>query len=71
MKLVIYNKQNSQPVGQRNGERTLRFNRENGMIYYLIVYDSTYWLFPPPLHGIRPREKFSTTKVLISLRKTP
>ena len=33
MKLVIYNKQNSQPVGQRNGERTLRFNRENGMIY--------------------------------------
>lgn len=26
MKLVIYNKQNSQPVGQRNGERTLRFN---------------------------------------------
>lgn len=28
MKLVIYNKQNSQPVGQRNGERTLRFNRE-------------------------------------------
>lgn len=33
MKLVIYNKENSQPVGQRNGERTLRFNRENGMIY--------------------------------------
>lgn len=28
MKLVIYNKENSQPVGQRNGERTLRFNRE-------------------------------------------
>lgn len=35
MKLVIYNKQNSQPVGQRNGERTLRFNRENGMISFL------------------------------------
>lgn len=33
MKLVIYNKENSQPIGQRNGERTLRFNRENGMIY--------------------------------------
>ena len=33
MKLVIYNKENSQPVGQRNGEMTLRFNRENGMIY--------------------------------------
>ena len=33
MKLVIYNKQNSQQVGQRNGERTLRFNRENGIIY--------------------------------------
>lgn len=35
MKLVIYNKQNSQPVGQRNGERTLRFNRENGMTTFL------------------------------------
>lgn len=33
MKLVIYNKENSQPIGQRNGERTLRFNRENGIIY--------------------------------------
>lgn len=38
MKLVIYNKQNSQPVGQRNGERTLRFNRENGMIYISKVF---------------------------------
>lgn len=28
MKLVIYNKENSQTIGQRNGERTLRFNRE-------------------------------------------
>jgi hypothetical protein len=33
MKLVIYNKENSQPIGQRNGERTLRFSRENGIIY--------------------------------------
>lgn len=38
MKLVIYNKQNSQPVGQRNGERTLRFNRENGMNTFYMVF---------------------------------
>ena len=41
MKLVIYNKQNSQPVGQRNGERTLRFNRENGMIYISKSFDAS------------------------------
>jgi hypothetical protein len=47
MKLVIYNKENSQPVGQRNGERTLRFNRENGMIYisksFANEYRITHW----------------------------
>lgn len=52
MKLVIYNKQNSQPVGQRNGERTLRFNREKG---FSIKYDKG---------GIRFMNKFLSNKIL-------
>lgn len=51
MKLVIYNKENSQPIGQRNGERTLRFNRENGMIYISKAFASEL--------GIKDIDKFS------------
>lgn len=33
MKLVVYNKMNALPFGQKSKERTIRFNQSNGVIY--------------------------------------
>lgn len=33
MKLVVYNKMNALPLGQKSKERTIRFNQSNGVIY--------------------------------------
>jgi hypothetical protein len=33
MRLFIYNKENTVSIGTRNGERTIRINRTNGVIY--------------------------------------
>ena len=33
MKLVVYNKMNALPFGQKSKERIIRFNQSNGVIY--------------------------------------
>lgn len=35
MKLVVYNKMNALPLGQKSKERTIRFNQSNGLFISL------------------------------------